>query len=77
MNHGAQHETTSERLMTNAEDIDNPFLLDVKTRSYKHQYSNIYFTRLHQLKAIIQGVADSKWKTIPGIFSVGVPANDL
>jgi DNA polymerase delta subunit 2 len=61
-----------ERLSSEVEDVVNPFLIDAKNRSYKHQYSNIYFTRLHQLKPHVQQAAEAKWKDIAGM-SISLP----
>lgn len=46
------------------------FLVDAKNRSYKHQYSNIYFTRLATLKQPVQERAAAKWKDLGGKCSI-------
>lgn len=42
------------------------FDIDVKNRSYKHQYSNIYFTRLATLKKPVLERANARWKDLDG-----------
>ncbi|KIJ69512.1 hypothetical protein HYDPIDRAFT_24347 [Hydnomerulius pinastri MD-312] len=42
------------------------FIIDAKNKSYKHQYSNIYFTRLAMLKKPVLERAKAKWKDLPG-----------
>jgi DNA polymerase delta subunit 2 len=54
------------RPATIAVDVAQPFVIDAKDRSYKHQYSNIYFTRLHSLKPAVMTAADGKWGDSPG-----------
>ena len=42
------------------------FVIDAKNRSYKHQYSNIYFTRLAMLKKPVLERANARWKDLDG-----------
>ncbi|KAI6038987.1 DNA polymerase alpha/epsilon subunit B-domain-containing protein [Pisolithus marmoratus] len=42
------------------------FIIDTKNRSYRHQYSNMYFTRLAMLKQPVIDRASAKWKGLPG-----------
>lgn len=53
------------------------FVIDTKNKSYKHQYSNIYFLRLHQLRKFVEAEAKSRWgnydtkpKFIPRVLEV-------
>ncbi|GHJ84295.1 hypothetical protein NliqN6_0697 [Naganishia liquefaciens] len=47
--------------------LNQPFLLnDALTRTYKAQYSNIYFQRLLQLKATVAAAAKQKWAHVQG-----------
>ncbi|KAG6334004.1 hypothetical protein ID866_5087 [Astraeus odoratus] len=42
------------------------FIIDTKNKSYRHQYSNIYFTRLAMLKGPVTQRARAKWENLPG-----------
>ncbi|KIJ17329.1 hypothetical protein PAXINDRAFT_175820 [Paxillus involutus ATCC 200175] len=42
------------------------FIIDSKNKSYKHQYSNIYFTRLAMLKRPVFERARARWKDLEG-----------
>ncbi|TFL06873.1 DNA polymerase alpha/epsilon subunit B-domain-containing protein [Pterulicium gracile] len=42
------------------------FLIEAATRSYKHQYANIYYLRLQHLKDIVERRASNKWKKAAG-----------
>ncbi|KAF9232150.1 DNA polymerase alpha/epsilon subunit B-domain-containing protein [Melanogaster broomeanus] len=42
------------------------FIIDAKNKSYKHQYSNIYFTRLTMLKKPVFERAMARWKDLKG-----------
>ncbi|KIK74894.1 hypothetical protein PAXRUDRAFT_835860 [Paxillus rubicundulus Ve08.2h10] len=42
------------------------FIIDAKNKSYKHQYSNIYFTRLAMLKRPVFERARERWKDVEG-----------
>ncbi|KAF8841170.1 hypothetical protein BDN67DRAFT_1047248 [Paxillus ammoniavirescens] len=42
------------------------FTIDAKNKSYKHQYSNIYFTRLAMLKRPVFERARARWKDLEG-----------
>jgi DNA polymerase delta subunit 2 len=47
--------------------LNQPFLLnDALTRTYKAQYSNIYFQRLLQLRAIVAEAAKRRWDHVQG-----------
>jgi DNA polymerase delta subunit 2 len=54
------------RPQTEAVENQDLFVIDARNRSYKHQYSNIYFTRLHQLKSPVQEAAAKRWNKTPG-----------
>ncbi|KAL4074533.1 DNA polymerase alpha/epsilon subunit B-domain-containing protein [Scleroderma yunnanense] len=45
--------------------ISPSFTIDDKNKSYRHQYSNLYFTRLAMLKNPVMERARAKWKDIP------------
>ena len=47
-------------------ELSKPFLLDPTTRSYKHQYSNIYFVRLVELRPIVEKRASERWGGVRG-----------
>ncbi|EJD53361.1 hypothetical protein AURDEDRAFT_54409 [Auricularia subglabra TFB-10046 SS5] len=51
----------------------NPFLLDEGGRSYKHQFANLYFARLHKLRGDVLKQAKAKWASTDGAWSVHVP----
>ncbi|KAL7422155.1 DNA polymerase delta small subunit Cdc1 [Cryptotrichosporon argae] len=51
---------------TSLPELSAPFLLDPATRSYKHQYSNIYFVRLVELRPVVEANAARKWKDVRG-----------
>ncbi|RXK39940.1 DNA polymerase delta subunit 2 [Tremella mesenterica] len=55
--------TTSYSSLT---ELSAPFLLDPSTRNYKHQYSNIYFVRLVELRPIVEERATERWGNIRG-----------
>ncbi|KAH7889789.1 DNA polymerase alpha/epsilon subunit B-domain-containing protein [Phlebopus sp. FC_14] len=42
------------------------FVIDSKNKSYRHQYSNIYFTRLAMLKMPVLERAQARWKDLSG-----------
>ncbi|KAF8448054.1 DNA polymerase alpha/epsilon subunit B-domain-containing protein [Boletus edulis BED1] len=42
------------------------FVINSKNRSYKHQYSNIYFTRLAMLKKPVLERAKARWEDLDG-----------
>jgi hypothetical protein len=54
------------RAETNSVSSPNPFFIDSANRSYKHQYSNIYFTRLHHQRAAVLNAAERKWQDWEG-----------
>ncbi|WWC69696.1 uncharacterized protein I206_103639 [Kwoniella pini CBS 10737] len=47
-------------------ELSKPFILDSSSRSYKHQYANIYFVRLVELRPIVEDRAQEKWKSVRG-----------
>ncbi|KAG8953686.1 hypothetical protein FRC04_001890 [Tulasnella sp. 424] len=51
---------------TPLDDLTSPFILNAKTQTYSHQYSSIYFLRLHELKKAVSQVARAKWANAPG-----------
>ncbi|KAG2349360.1 hypothetical protein BDR05DRAFT_994410 [Suillus weaverae] len=42
-------------------DMTPSFLIDPKNKSYKHQYANIYFTRLTMLRNAVEKRAKARW----------------
>ncbi|KAH7930878.1 hypothetical protein BV22DRAFT_999682 [Leucogyrophana mollusca] len=42
------------------------YLIDAKNKSYKHQYANIYFTRLTMLRRSVEERAKERWKGLSG-----------
>jgi hypothetical protein len=47
-------------------ELSRPFLIDPAHRSYKHQYSNIYFVRLVELRPVVETRAQERWKRVRG-----------
>ncbi|CAD6578096.1 MAG: hypothetical protein TREMPRED_002110 [Tremellales sp. Tagirdzhanova-0007] len=47
-------------------ELSKPFLLDPRARSYRHQYSNIYFVRLVELRPIVEERALERWQGVRG-----------
>ncbi|KAK8870000.1 hypothetical protein IAR55_000570 [Kwoniella newhampshirensis] len=47
-------------------ELSKPFLLDPASRSYKHQYANIYFVRLVELRPVVEERAQERWKSVRG-----------
>jgi hypothetical protein len=47
-------------------ELSKPFILDSASRSYKHQYANIYFVRLVELRPIVEERAMERWKGVKG-----------
>ena len=45
-------------------ELSKPFLLDSQARSYRHQYSNIYFVRLVELRPIVEERALERWDRV-------------
>ncbi len=46
---------------------DTPsFIIDSRNKSYKHQYSNIYFLRLRKLRDFVDATARRRWNSLPG-----------
>jgi len=50
--------------------LSKPFLLDPEARSYRHQYSNIYFVRLVELRPIVEDRAQERWGGVRGQLSL-------
>lgn len=48
-------------------ELSKPFLIDPSSRSYKHQYANIYFVRLVELRPIVEERAGERWKNVKGL----------
>lgn len=49
--------------------LSSPFFIDPALRSYKHQYSNIYFVRLVELRPIVEEHAEKRWANVKGELS--------
>jgi hypothetical protein len=47
-------------------ELSKPFLIDPSLRSYKHQYANIYFVRLVELRPIVEERAGERWGGVRG-----------
>ncbi|CAK9780848.1 unnamed protein product [Cutaneotrichosporon oleaginosum] len=47
-------------------ELSAPFFIDPTSRSYKHQYSNIYFVRLVELRPIVEARAAKLWAKVRG-----------
>lgn len=47
-------------------ELSNKFVIDPKQRSYKHQYSNIYFVRLVELRPMVEERAAKRWSKVRG-----------
>jgi len=47
-------------------ELSNKFVIDPKQRSYKHQYSNIYFVRLVELRPRVEERAAQRWAKVRG-----------
>ncbi|WRT66895.1 uncharacterized protein IL334_003859 [Kwoniella shivajii] len=45
-------------------ELSKPFILDSSSRSYKHQYANIYFVRLVELRPVVEERAQERWKSV-------------
>ena len=44
------------------------FLIGSKDKSYRHQYSNIYFVRLRALRQYVEKQAQRRWSEVAGAF---------
>lgn len=54
-------------------ELSAPFFIDPASRSYKHQYANIYFVRLVELRPIVEEQAAERWAHVRGAsFSVSL-----
>ena len=42
--------------------------IDDAKKTYKHQYSNIYYMRLQLLRSFVQKRAKTKWKDVAGLW---------
>lgn len=42
------------------------FVIDRSNKTYKHQYANIYFVRLRQLRSFVEENAKRLWKEVAG-----------
>ena len=47
-------------------ELSKPFHLDPTARSYTHQYSNIYFVRLVELRPVVEDRAERRWNEVRG-----------
>lgn len=47
-------------------DLASSFVLQARTRSYAHQYANMYFARLVQLREAVRARAEAKWGKAAG-----------
>lgn len=47
-------------------ELSKPFTIDPASRSYKHQYANIYFVRLVEQRPTVEEKAREKWKNVKG-----------
>lgn len=64
-------ETSAQRPTTrysSLSELSKPFLIDPSSRSYKHQYANIYFVRLVELRPIVEERANERWKNVRGRY---------
>jgi hypothetical protein len=43
------------------------FEIDAKNKSYRHQYANIYFTRLLMLRNAVEKRAKARWDGLPSV----------
>lgn len=57
-------------------ELASTFVLRAQTRNYNHQYANMYFARLVQLRAAVQAEAERKWAKAAGASS-SVPSRSL
>ncbi|ORX39674.1 DNA polymerase alpha/epsilon subunit B-domain-containing protein [Kockovaella imperatae] len=51
---------------SNLAELSAPFHIDPAQRSYRHQYSNIYFVRLVELRPIVERNAQARWGGVRG-----------
>jgi hypothetical protein len=47
-------------------DTTPSFIIGASQKTYKHQYSNIYFLRLRMLKDLVIKSAQKKWQRLAG-----------
>jgi hypothetical protein len=47
-------------------ELAKPFYVDPSERSYRHQYANIYFVRLVELRPVVEQAASDKWSRVRG-----------
>ena len=57
---------------SNLPELSAPFHIDSVQRSYKHQYSNIYFVRLVELRPVVEKNAQERWGSVRGELGRGV-----
>jgi DNA polymerase delta subunit 2 len=53
-------------------ELSKPFLIDPSSRSYKHQYANIYFVRLVELRPIVEERAAERWHGVRGKLEISL-----
>ncbi|KAF5367199.1 hypothetical protein D9758_003926 [Tetrapyrgos nigripes] len=60
--------SSSKKTSSTSTDLPNlpSFRIDKAHRSYKHQYSNIYFVRLRILRQYVEESAKKRWADVPG-----------
>lgn len=58
-------------------ELSAPFFIDPASRSYKHQYSNIYFVRLVELRPIVEEHAAERWANVRGELTTFPPVSLL
>lgn len=71
--------STPERLTTTALPVpqNRSFTIQSGSKSYKHQYSNIYFTRLRLLRKFVEDRAKKRWKDVAGKSKLDLAYPDL
>lgn len=47
-------------------ELSKPFYIDPAQRSYRHQYANIYFVRLVELRPVVEQRAAERWAGVRG-----------
>ena len=53
---------------SNLSELSAPFYINPAQRSYRHQYSNIYFVRLVELRPIVEKNAQERWGAVRGVW---------
>lgn len=64
---GPTYERPSTHVVELPEGIPSYEIDDAK-KTYKHQYSNIYYMRLQLLRSFVQTRAKAKWKDVAGLW---------